>query len=96
MAVVGAILMMECICFGLRARGKRYLPDNRTAQILRAGRGGPSPVVRGLGGLKIAQWTEGRRSGRVLERWLDVSIPGRVRRMFEMRAVCPVACNGRA
>lgn len=80
----------------LRARRKRDLPDNQTAQILRAGRGGWSPAARGLGGLKIAQLTEGKRTERVLERWWEVSIAGRVRRMFEMRTVCPIACNGRA
>ena len=84
------------MCFGLRAKGKRYFPDNRTAQILRNGVGGPPPAVRGLAGLKVAQLTEGRRAERVLERWLDVSIAGRVWRMFEMNRVGPIACNGRA
>ena len=49
-----------------------------------------------MGGLKIARLTEGKRTERVLERWWEVSIAGRVRRMFEMRMVCPIACNGRA
>ena len=84
------------MCFELRARSKRGLPDNQTAQILRDRRGGRSPAVRGLGGLNVAKLTEGRRTERVLERWLDVSIAGSVRRMFEMRTVCPIACNGRA
>ncbi len=49
-----------------------------------------------MGGLKIAQLIERRRTERVLERWSDVSIAGRVRRMLEMRTMCPIACDGRA